>query len=152
MPTEQDSDDVIYRQEVRIDASPDTVFELLVDAESIRRWIGSVVVADPRPGGELTIDMGGDHLVRGEYVVIERPHRVVFTWGYEGVTDMGPGSSTVHIDLTPDGEGTLLVLIHRDCPPSRRAAHAEGWVRHLAQLQNVAPHVADDRSSTEETP
>jgi uncharacterized protein YndB with AHSA1/START domain len=52
MSTEQDSDDVIYRQEVRIDASPDTVFELLVDAESIRRWISSAVVADPRPGGE----------------------------------------------------------------------------------------------------
>lgn len=151
MPTEQDSDDIIYRQQVRIDASPDTVFELLVDAESIRRWIGSAVVADPRPGGELTIDMDGRHLVRGEYLVVERPHRVVFTWGYEGDADMGPGTSTVHIDLTPDGDGTLLVLVHRDCPPDRRAAHADGWAHYLAQLQGVATPVAPDRSSTEET-
>jgi uncharacterized protein YndB with AHSA1/START domain len=152
VPTGKDPDAVIYRQEVRIDAAPDAVFEFLVDADSILLWIGAAVVADPRPGGELMIDMDGQHLVRGEYVVVERPHRVVFTWGYEGDADMGPGSSTVHIELASDGEGTLLELVHRDCPPERLTAHADGWAHYLGLLQGVSAPVAPNRSSTEETP
>ena len=151
MPTDPDSDDVIYRQEVRIDAPPDAVFGLLVDAESIRRWIGSVVMADPRPGGELTIDMNGSDIVRGEYVVVDRPHRVVFTWGYEGAADMGPGSSTVQIDLTADGDGTLLELVHRDFPPDRLTDHADGWTHFLGRLRDVCGKLTDTRPRTEET-
>src|SRR5436190_20092200 len=33
------------------------------------------------------------HIVVGEYVLVEPPMRVVFTWGWEGNPDLPPGSS-----------------------------------------------------------
>lgn len=128
----------IYRQEVRIAAAPDTVFDFLVDADTMLRWIGSATVVDATPGGELMIDMNGQDIVRGEFLVVDRPQRVVFSWGYERSTDMPPGCSTVEVTLEPDGPGTLLVLTHSECPADRLSDHAGGWRHFLGRLAEEA--------------
>lgn len=127
-------DGTIYRQEVRIAAAPDTVFDFLVDADTMVRWIGRATKVDAQPGGELMIDMNGRDIVRGEFVVVDRPRRVVFSWGYEGSADMAPGSTSVEVTLEPDGPGTLLVLTHSHLPASRRGDHADGWSYFLNRL------------------
>ncbi len=142
-------ENTIYRQEVRIDATPDTVFDFLVDAEAMVRWIGIATTADARPGGELMIDMNGHDIVRGEFQLVDRPRHVVFTWGYEGSADMAPGSSTVDITLEPDGVGTLLILTHHDCAPHRLDDHAGGWRHFLGRLAQEAstkiPNSSEDK-------
>ena len=66
-----------------IEASPQEVFPYLVEADQLLRWLGSWADVDPRPGGVFAVDMGGTQ-VRGSYVAVEPPYRVVFTWGIPG--------------------------------------------------------------------
>ena len=47
-------------------------------------WMGVAALLDPRPGGTFRVDANGRDVVIGEYVEVEPPHRVVFTWGFEG--------------------------------------------------------------------
>ena len=124
-------------REVRIDAAPETVFEFFVDPEKLVRWKGRAASLDGRPGGVYRVDISPRDVVRGEYVVVDRPRRVVFTWGWEGHDAVPPGSSTVEIDLTPDGDGTLIRLTHRDLPPDALESHVAGWEHYLPRLATV---------------
>jgi uncharacterized protein YndB with AHSA1/START domain len=78
-------------------------------------------------------------VARGEFREIDPPRRVVFTWGWEGHPAVPPGSSTVEIDLAPDGEGTLLRLTHRRLPDEEIEQHAHGWDHFLPRLATAAP-------------
>jgi uncharacterized protein YndB with AHSA1/START domain len=111
------------------------VFRFLTEPELIARWMGHEVRAEARPGGIFRVDVNGADIVRGEYRDVEPGRRVVFTWGWErGGAPIPPGGSTVEITLTPDGDGTLLRLVHGDLPPEARGAHAEGWDAMLPRL------------------
>ena len=98
---------------------------------------------DPQPGGIYRVEMGDRIVARGEYVELDRPSRVVFTWGWEGQESSGPngvppGSSRVEVTLEPDGEGTLVRLRHLDLPEETRQIHGEGWDLYLGRLAVVA--------------
>ena len=76
---------------------------------------------------------------RGEYVEIDPPRRVVFTWGIEGRADFPPGSSTVEVVLQADGDETVVTLTHRDLPTEDyRRSHQGGWGEFLGVLAAVA--------------
>jgi uncharacterized protein YndB with AHSA1/START domain len=128
----------LYAQQVRIAAPPGVVFELLVDAEQMSRWMGLRNELSAEPGGRLRIEINGRDVAAGHYVTVERPTRVVFTWGWEASAEMPPGSSTVEIALEPEGDGTLLTLAHHDCPPAMLDAHATGWGHYLDRLAVAA--------------
>lgn len=113
---------------VRLDASPDEVFAFLTDAVRYVTWQGVKAELDPRPGGLYRVWMDADTVARGEYVEVDPPRRVVFTWGWEGNDLVPPGSSRVELDLDADGEGTILSLRHTGLPDGEAAAmHEEGW-------------------------
>ena len=125
-------------REIRIDASPEIVFSFLTDSERMSRWKGETADLDPRPGGIYRVDIHGN-VVRGEFVEIEPPTRVVFTWGWEEEGNpIRPGSSTVEVTLTADGSGTILRLVHRDLPADAQGAHSEGWDHYLPRLAEAA--------------
>ncbi len=126
--------------EVRIAAAPETVFDFLVDPDRFIQWMGRSVELDPRPGGRLHCDVNGRSVASGEYVVVEAPRRVVFTWGWEpGGPIPAPGMSTVEVLLEPDGDGTRLRLIHSDLPGAESAEkHRHGWEHYTARLTTVA--------------
>ena len=119
-----------------IEASPQEVFPYLVQADLLVRWLGSWVDVDPRPGGAFAVDMG-QTAVRGAYVAVEPPFRVVFTWGIPGSQDMPAGSSTVEIVLRPEGDATVVELTHRDLPVDRHASHRQGWTNRLGALASI---------------
>lgn len=125
-------------QQVRIQAAPETVFEFLIDPQKMIRWKGVKADLDPRPGGIYRVDLGGKDIVAGTYLEVEPPDRVVFSWGWEGDSPLPPGSSTVEITLTRDGEGTILRLVHRDLPVQLREVHAQGWAHYLPRLEVAA--------------
>jgi uncharacterized protein YndB with AHSA1/START domain len=131
-------------KEIHVDAQPDTVFEFFTEADKITRWLATEAITDPRPGGinHQRHNVGGvDYVMRGEFVDVDRPHRVVFTWGFEG-KDFGtdPGSSTVEVTLTPaDGGGTHVRLVHSCLSESAIPIHDRGWD---AQMRNLADALA----------
>ena len=128
--------------EIRIAASPQDVFAYFVDPDKMVRWIGTRVALDPRPGGAYAIDMNTETRARGRYVEVVPHSRVVFTWGWEGQETgehaVAPGSSRVEVDLTPDGDGTLVRLRHLDLPEQSREIHGQGWDMYLGRLAAAA--------------
>ena len=122
-----------YRASIRIEATPDDVFPYLTDPALMVRWMGEWADLVPEPGGTFALDIRG-FPVRGEYRTIEPPHRVVFSWGAPGNDAVPPGSSTVEVTLTADGDGTVLQLEHRDLPPEAVPGHGLGWDHYLPRL------------------
>ena len=125
--------DDAYTTSVRIDAAPADVFPYLTSADLIVRWMGDWADLDPTPGGKLILDINGVP-IRGEYLVVEPPHRLVFSWGVAGSDTLAPGSTTVEIVLRPDGGGTVLELAHRDLPAEELDKHGDGWSHFLDRL------------------
>jgi uncharacterized protein YndB with AHSA1/START domain len=128
----------VVEREIRIAARPETVFDFFVDPEKMTRWKGRRAELDPRPGGIYRCVVHDTATVRGEYVVVEPPHRIEFTWGFEGAAGVPAGSSTVSVSLTPVPEGTLLRLVHTGLPHPALAGHDTGWSGYLAQLADAA--------------
>jgi uncharacterized protein YndB with AHSA1/START domain len=135
-------DDVVH--EVAMAATPDAVFEMFVDPAKLVRWIGISADLDPRPGGRFRFEVAPGEFCEGEYREIDRPHRVVFTWGWTSpAMHVPPGSSLVEVDLAADGDGgTLVRLVHRRLPGSARAMHDDGWTHFLDRLTGARLHGA----------
>jgi len=126
--------------EVRIGASPETVFDFFVDPKLMMQWMGRAVDVDPRPGGHFRNEIRDDTVASGEYIAVEPPRRVVFTWGWEGGgPTVDPGESTVEVLLDADGDGTRVRLIHHDLPDAESARkHGHGWRHYLDRLGKAA--------------
>jgi uncharacterized protein YndB with AHSA1/START domain len=122
---------------VRIDAPPDDVFPYLTDPALMVRWMGDWADLHAEPGGAFAVDITGVP-IRGRFVTVEPPHRVVFTWGAAGNDGLPPGSTTVEITLRPDGDATVVDLVHRDLPPDERPKHGVGWDHYLPRLAAAA--------------
>jgi len=127
------------RHEVRIAAPPEVVFPYFTDPARMVGWMGVAALLDPRPGGTFRVEANGRDVVVGEYVEVEPPRRVVFTWGFEGTERLtAAGFTRVEVTFEPDGDGTLLTLRHHDLPSRAREAHDEGWTHYLARLAVAA--------------
>jgi len=135
-----DADTPFIEREIYIAARPETIFAFFTDPAKLLQWIGVEATLEAKPGGVLRIDMNGrDVVALGQFVEVTPYSRIVFTWGYEG-DDHGvpPGSSTVEITLTPDGEGALLRLRHSGLPTKANAMHLQGWEHYLSRLRAIA--------------
>jgi uncharacterized protein YndB with AHSA1/START domain len=126
-----------FRHELEVAAPPEKVFPYLIESELLVVWMGDHAVLEPRPGGQFTVDINGVP-VRGRFVVVDPPRRLVLTWGHAGSSVSPPGSTTVEITLTPTATGTRLSLEHRDLPTEEAAQHAIGWPHFLGRLARAA--------------
>ena len=128
---------------ISIAASPETVWEFLVDGEKATSWMGTSATIEARPGGLYRCEVLPGHVAEGAYVELDPPRRVVFTFGWsKGGAEDSPvpaGSSTIEIELTPEGEGTRLRFVHRDLPGAAAVeSHAYGWDHYLGRLEIAA--------------
>ncbi|MDN5857883.1 MAG: SRPBCC domain-containing protein [Pseudonocardia sp.] len=123
-----------FVHEVRIEAAPEVVFRYFTDADRHTRWLGRRATLDPRPGGVYRCAVNDTVTIVGEYLHVEPPKLVVFTWGFDGDAAVPPGSSTVTVTLTPDAEATLLRLVHTGLPHPALAPHGKGWAGYLNTL------------------
>jgi uncharacterized protein YndB with AHSA1/START domain len=128
------------RHELQIAAPPEVVFAYFTDPGRMVEWMGVGALLDPRPGGALRIDANGRDVVVGEFVELDPPRRVVFTWGFDGDQRATlAGSSRVEVVLEPEGsDGTRLMLSHHDLPASARPSHKQGWDHYLERLARAA--------------
>ena len=138
--TSSDTATAIER-DIAIAARPETVWEFFVDPEKACRWMGTSAELDPRPGGIYRVEVIPGNVARGVFVELDPPRRLVYTWGWEaGAGSPVPaGSTTIEIDLVPDGDGTTVHFVHRDLPTEDDAGkHGHGWGHYLARLATVA--------------
>ncbi len=125
--------------ETQVRARPESVFAFFTDHDKHQSWMGIGAQIDPRPGGVYEIDMGPNGTVQGEFVVVDPPRRIVFTWGWQGNDRLPPGSTSVEVTFTPSDTGTLVRLTHSGLPTELiRAKHTEGWTRFLPLLAEAA--------------
>jgi uncharacterized protein YndB with AHSA1/START domain len=117
------------------------VFAAWLDPVSLAAWMRPTGITDvtaevdPRVGGKFRIVMAQgpkqfEHT--GEYLVIEPPRQLSFTWISEA-TDHRP--TTVTIELLEREGGTELVLTHRQLPSSEIESHRSGWSDIMRELQ-----------------
>jgi uncharacterized protein YndB with AHSA1/START domain len=137
------TDPDVLTASVRIAAPADVVFPYFTDPTLMIQWLGDWAELDPTPGGEFALDMGTDTRtavkvpVRGKYIAVEPPHRVVFTWGVAGRDELPAGSTTVEVRLTAEGSSTLVELFHHDLPADQLDGHRSGWPEKLGSLARV---------------
>jgi uncharacterized protein YndB with AHSA1/START domain len=103
------------------------------DSEVIRCEIdarvgGRFEIVDRRDSGEFK----GEIRHVGEYLEIDRPSRLVFTFG---VPQFDPAMSRVEIDIVSRQSGCELTLTHHGVPQQWQAQTTEGWTKLLGNLE-----------------
>lgn len=129
-----------YRTTIDIDADPEVVYEHLVTVDGWLAWMGHRAQLDPTPGGVFAVDVNRSR-IRGRYLELDPPRRVVVSWGFAGEAGLPPGSSRVEFELTRTRTGTRLDLVHSGLPDTERPRHAEGWRHFLGRLRTIPDHV-----------
>ena len=100
-------------RELRIDATPEVVYEVISSPEHLPEWWPDGAELDPVPGATGAITFGDPTAPDAAIVPLtvleaDPPRRFAFRWAY----DEGPATETnsylVTFDLVPSGDGTLL--------------------------------------------
>ena len=135
------TESISVEREIAIAASPETVWELLTQEEEAVKWMGQAASFDLRLGGTYRVEVIPGNTARGEFVAIDPPRRLAYTWGWEpgSQSSVGAGSSMIEFELRPDGHGTLLRFRHFDLPSAEAAeSHGHGWDHYLGRLARLA--------------
>jgi uncharacterized protein YndB with AHSA1/START domain len=124
---------------------PERVFDAWIDPKVARRFLfatptGEMIKAevDARVGGRFIFvdrrpDMGDVEHV-GEYRVIDRPHRLVFTFG---VPAYHPDFTEVEVEITPTAAGCDVRLTERNTPDEWVKPSTKGWAMILQALDKA---------------
>jgi uncharacterized protein YndB with AHSA1/START domain len=141
------SGDLVVRR--LLSAPRERVFAAWLDPVSLAQWMcpggvtSATVQVDPRVGGKFRIVMqhpGGAEEHWGEYLVIEPPERLSFSW-ISAKTDLE--TTVVSVELVARGAGTELILSHRRLPAAQVRDHRDGWtdiIRKLGEELGRGPH------------
>lgn len=127
-----------------IDAPPAQVFAAWTEPRQLVRWWGPEGVSCPeaqvdlRVGGRYAIanrTPSGMVWIRGEFLVVEPPHRLVYTWRVEGMP--GPPQRVQVRFVERAGRTEVVVLHERIGDPEVREEHAVGWQGCLSGLKGL---------------
>jgi uncharacterized protein YndB with AHSA1/START domain len=131
----------IVRVTHRFDASAERVFDAWLDPKTAGRWLFATATGqmvrvdiDARVGGQFIIIErrdGEDVEHRGQYLDIDRPRRLVFTFG---VPKYSAETTRVHIDIVPRETGCELTLTHEGVLPEYAERTNAGWTEILGRL------------------
>ena len=134
--------------ELTIEAPAEAVFDLLTEPAGLLKWIAVEAETDPRPGGRLTWTHANGQIVTGQYLEVQRPERIVFSYGWEANAKVGPGSTQVEIELEQLGQhSTRLHLAHRGLPAEEETSHLEGWRYFLGELASTAQATSERQAA-----
>lgn len=146
----------IIEREVRIDASPATVFEVITSSEHLAEWWPDEAVVDATPGfdGELVFgdrSSGSAQIPRLRVLEVVPSQRFSFRWTHPDGEEPREGNSLlVTFELTPSGDGTLLRMTETGFREMGWAAavleeqlreHDAGWDHFLPRLVGYAARV-----------
>lgn len=139
------SETPIIRVERRFAASAKRVFDAWLDPVWIGRFMFGSHLRDeqvvnltnePRVGGTFhyrVTRQGAEIDHTGTYREIDRPRRLIFTWG---VNEEQGDLSVVTIEIAPDDDGCVLTLTHKLHPDWADYAERtqQGWTKIVGDL------------------
>lgn len=125
----------------RFDVTPERLFDAWTDRRLVQGWLFTTPGSE-RHTAEIDLRVGGawkivdrrdgtDYTALGEYLAIERPRRLVFSFG---MPQFSPGFTTVTVEIVADGDGAVMTLIQEGLPAAHIPATEAGWAEMLAFL------------------
>ncbi|CAA0108626.1 Uncharacterised protein [Mycolicibacterium vanbaalenii] len=129
-------------------ARPEEVFDEWLDPEALADWMCPrpvrcvAITVEPHVGGRVRFDVddsGSLVLITGQFLDIDRPRLLRFTWSHSGWTDPTV-TSIVSVAFEPAGEDqTLMSIEHSLLPPEAIEDHDLGWTATADQLMALLP-------------
>ncbi|OYN78675.1 SRPBCC family protein [Mycolicibacterium sphagni] len=126
-----------------VPAPPALVFDEWLDPEALKEWMCPHPVrvidvsVDAQAGGTVRFDVddsGTRVLISGQFLVIERPRRLRFTWSNSTWKDPTQ-ASIVTVTFEPVGtDETLMSIEHSLLPPTEFESFHTGWIVTFDQL------------------
>jgi activator of HSP90 ATPase len=112
-------------QEVDFKASPQRIYEVLLDSKQFAEFSGMPAEIDPKVGGAFSMFAG---MIVGRNVELVPNQRIVQAWR---PANWEPGIySIVKFELKPQGAGTMVVLDHKGFPAGDFDSLSSGWKLH----------------------
>lgn len=122
----------------RFDVSPQVVYDTFTDPELMQVWWGENTTfdIDLRVGGRWTIirrEEETTYTATGEYLEIERPHRLKYTYA---MPQFSPNIDIISVEITPEGAGCVVTFVQtgedianelRELLPGSISASEVGW-------------------------
>jgi uncharacterized protein YndB with AHSA1/START domain len=136
----------VVRIERTFAASAEDVFDAWTSPEVMRRWFHCApdwatpeADVDLRVGGKVRVVMrkpdGTEVEAQGEYMLIDRPHRLVMTWAFD---DDPSNEQLIELSFSESGGSTTVLLVNSGISTdARRDAQDWGWRGCLDQLERA---------------
>jgi len=128
-----------------IEASPDRVWKVLVDPDSVREYMfGSEVVTDWMPGSPISFRgqwQGKPYEDKGVIVEVDEPVLLRYTHysPLSGAPDVPESYHTLNFTLEPTPKGTRLTLTQDNNDSEEAAEHSAGmWSQLLDSVRTIA--------------
>lgn len=113
-------------------AAPEEVWAALTEPDSLARWLAVPGEIDLRNGGTYQLQLTDSEMMNGRIRAVEPPRALELDWVLGGEEP-----SIVRFELSPDSDGTVLVLDHRRIDAQVGMRYSAQWERQLARLDVV---------------
>lgn len=152
---ERDDDQVVLRFERQLDHAPERVWRALTESEQLRRWFPADIEGERREGADLVfrfwpetrdaVEAKGDD--RSLQIVDENPSLpgALVVWQPFETLELRWDTERLRYELTPEGEGTRLVLTvwpDETVPAHRVASGYHACLDALAELLDTGAATA----------
>jgi uncharacterized protein YndB with AHSA1/START domain len=136
----------VVRIERTFTAAAEEVFDAWTSPEVMRRWLHVApdwetpeAEVDLRVGGKVRVVMrrpdGTEAEAQGEYMVIDRPQRLVMTWTFD---DEPSNEQLIELSFSESGGSTTVLMVNSGISTEeRRDAQSWGWNGCFEELGRV---------------
>jgi activator of HSP90 ATPase len=112
-------------QEIPLHATPQRIYEILLDSKQFAAFSGMPADIDPKAGGAFFMF---SKMIEGRNIALFPNQRIVQAWR---PAHWDPGiSSIAKFELKPQGSGALVVLDHSSFPEGEYDHLLAGWTSH----------------------
>lgn len=136
----------------RFEVAPDALFDAWTDPALTRQWLFTSPTSqndtklDLRVGGKwriADIREGVTYVATGEYIEVERPSRLAFTFS---MPQFSPGSDTITVEIAAEGAGCVMTFTQRGIdvakeiaatPEGEMSGSEHGWMLMFVGLKDL---------------
>ncbi|HEX3467979.1 MAG TPA: SRPBCC family protein [Candidatus Elarobacter sp.] len=115
------------RLERALAAPPERVWAYLTESDLLAGWLGRGAIASKAGATSTLALLANDDTIEATVQTYDPPRALAYTWFSTQHETRRPDPSVVRFELTPQDEGTLLVLTHTGVLPAFRGRAGAGW-------------------------